>query len=238
MEAIEGDPSGIYEIWISQDRHSDRLKEIVNLAGKKNIPCLRKQKEIIDHILPGVNHQGIVALSREFRYTELSNLINLIKKIDKHGLIIALDHITDEGNLGAIIRTCVFFNAQGLILPKDRSARITQNVIKRSSGACFHIPIVSVVNLGRTLETLDNNGFWIIGTAGDSTVSIYEFDWKRDLILVLGNEEKGLSPGIKKRCHEIISIPQTGGFGALNVSVACGVALSEILRQRSNIGKT
>lgn len=153
------------------------------------------------------------------------------------GLILIADHITDEGNLGAIIRSAVFFGANGLILPKDRSAGITETVKKRSSGAYMHLPISRIVNIGRTLDILDQNGFWIIGTDEKADESIYDFDWQRNVALVLGNEERGLSQVARKRCHQIVKIPSFGSLSTLNVSVSGGVILSEIIRQRQNVKK-
>ena len=149
-------------------------------------------------------------------------------------LFVAIDHITDEGNLGAILRTSAFFGVNGIILPKDRSAKVTEGVIKRSSGGYAHVPVSLVVNLGRAIDMFNESGFWIIGTSGTGRETIYEFDWRGDILLVLGNEEKGVSPSILKRCHQILKIPSRGNIEALNVSVATGVILSEIIRQRSH----
>jgi len=118
-------------------------------------------------------------------------------------------------------------------LPKDRSAKISVNMIKRSAGTYVHLPVARVVNLARALDKLKKRGFWIIGAAGESKESIYKFEWKRDLILILGNEYRGLSPLIKDKCHQLVSIPSLGKAEALNVSVAAGVILSEIIRQRT-----
>ena len=150
-------------------------------------------------------------------------------------MLLAADHITDEGNLGALIRTAASFGVQGLILPRDRSAQVSAKVLKRSSGAHLFLPIVQVVNLSRTLDELSQNGFWIIGAAGESSHSIYEFDWRRNLVLVLGSEDKGLKPSIRSHCHQLVGIPVQGFQGSLNVSVAGGIILSEIIRQRGYI---
>jgi 23S rRNA (guanosine2251-2'-O)-methyltransferase len=203
------------------------------MANENKIPVLYKKSSILNDILPGISHQGIVALAREYIYIDAEDLINSALNIPGHALLIAADHITDEGNLGAIIRTAVFFGAHGLILPKDRSAKITQNVMKRSSGAYIHLPVAQVVNLGRLLDNLDKRGFWIIGAAGESAESIYQFDWQRDLVLVVGSEDKGIRPSVRNKCHQMVGIQATGRQGALNVSVAAGVILSEIIRQRS-----
>ena len=149
-----------------------------------------------------------------------------------HALIVAADHITDEGNLGSLVRTAAFFKAHGLVLPKDRSARISDRVLKRSAGSSVYLPVTRVVNLVRALDILDKKGFWIIGTSGDGPESIYRFDWNRDLVLILGSEGKGLSRSVRDRCHQLVSIPALGNVDALNISIAGGVILSEIVRQR------
>jgi 23S rRNA (guanosine2251-2'-O)-methyltransferase len=122
-------------------------------------------------------------------------------------------------------------------LPKDRSASVTDTVHKRSAGGSAYLPISRVVNLARTLGHLaDKKGLWIIGAAGESKTNIYEFDWNRDLVLVLGSEDKGLSKVIKDQCHHLVSIPRLGHLNSLNVSVAAGIILSEIVRQRGEEG--
>lgn len=226
-------PADIIELWICQGKVSPLVNEILNIANDKGVPVLYKKSSILEDILPGVSHQGIVALAGEYSYIDAEDLIHSAISAPGHALLIAADHITDEGNLGAIIRTAAFFGVHGLILPKDRSAKITQNVMKRSSGAYVHLPVARVVNLGRTLDNLNRKGFWVIGAAGESTESIYKFDWQRDLVLVMGSEEKGLSPSIRNRCHQLVGIPAAGPQGVLNVSVATGIILSEVMRQRN-----
>ena len=224
----------IQEIWIIYGKKSARRDEILGMAKDQHIPVRFKNKEELSRILPHTAHQGIVALAEGFTYWQLDRLIDVCaeNKGKECALLIAADHITDEGNLGSLIRTGAFFGAHGLILPKDRSAGVTSKVMKRSSGAYVYLPVARVVNLGRALDLLRKRDFWIIGAAGGSPESIYQFDWTRDLVLVLGNEQKGLSPAARKRCHQIVGIPQPGHGESLNVSVAAGVILSEIVRQR------
>ncbi len=231
-EALLEEGLDVVELWISEGGHSSRIREIRKVAEKKDIPVFFKDMDILNHVMPGTRHQGIVALAREFRYFEVEDLVNESLKAPGHSLLIGVDHITDEGNLGAVIRTAVFFGVQGIILPKDRSARMSVNTIKRSAGTYVHLPVAGVVNLGRTLDVLKKRGFWIIGAAGEGKESIYGFEWKRDIILILGNEHRGLSPLIRDKCHQLVSIPSQGKVKALNVSVAAGVILSEIIRQR------
>jgi 23S rRNA (guanosine2251-2'-O)-methyltransferase len=225
----------IYELWVAEGQRSARAKEILQLAEERGVPVQFKKGAILDNLLPGTLHQGIVALAERFAYFDFNTLIDMSLGAPEPGLIVVADHITDEGNLGALIRTVAFFKAHGLILPKDRSARVTERVRKRSAGAYVHLPITRVVNLGRALNELDKKGFWIIGAAGESPDSIYQFEWDRDLVLVLGSEDKGLSRSVRSRCHQMVSIPSQGPLGALNVSVAAGVILSEIFRQREMV---
>ena len=187
--------------------------------------------------MPGIAHQGIVTLVKKFTYTGLDHIINTSNQSEGQALLIATDHITDEGNLGALIRTAAFFGVHGLIIPKDRSAAVTARVLKRASGAYMHIPVARVINMARTLDLLRKNGFWVIGSSDKSPDTIYEFDWNRNLVLVLGNEQQGLSRTVQKRCHHTVGIPALGHIESLNVSVACGVILSEIVRQRTLEGK-
>jgi 23S rRNA (guanosine2251-2'-O)-methyltransferase len=177
-------------------------------------------------------HQGIVALAEKFTYFDIQYLIDASTKEHGYALIVVADHITDEGNLGALIRTAAFFGTHGLIVPQNRSAKVTDKVRKRSSGAYLHLPIARVVNLGRILDILNKKGFWIIGAAEESPHSIYQFDWNRDLILVFGSEDRGLSRSVRNRCHQMVCIPSSGHLGSLNVSVASGIILSEVVRQR------
>ncbi len=223
----------IEELWIAEGKKSGRIREILRIASERNIPIHYKKATHLSNLFPDIAHQGIVALAEGFSYSDLDHIINSSLQDQDQALLIAADHITDEGNLGALIRTAVFFRAHGLIIPKNRSAKVTSKVIKRSSGACVYFPIARVVNIGRSLDLLERKGFWIVGTSSDSSESIYNFDWDRDLVLVLGNEQRGLSRSAQQRCHQVVSIPSFGHVDSLNVSVACGVILSEIMRQRN-----
>jgi 23S rRNA (guanosine2251-2'-O)-methyltransferase len=232
-EALTQGQEMIDGIWIAEGKRSARIQEILSIAMKNRIPVSFKPVFELDHWLPETAHQGIVALTGEFHYTDLNQLIDHALSGPDYALLIAADHITDEGNLGALMRTAAFFGTHGLILPKDRSAKVTEGVRKRSSGAYAHLPITIVVNLGRTLDILTEKGFWIIGAAGEADESIYQFDWKRDAVLVLGREDKGLTLPVRKRCHQMVRIPAAGRLNSLNIAVAGGVILSEIVRQKA-----
>ncbi len=223
---------GLGEIWVSKDRGAPRVREILSLADEHKVRVRFKSAAEISRLLPDFAHQGIVGLVREYAYAGLESLVEAALGDPDGALLLAADHITDEGNLGALIRSAAFFGAHGLILPKDRSARMSARVLKRSSGAQAHLPVARVVNLGRGLAEASSRGIWIVGASGEGSVSVWDFDWRRPLVLVLGNEERGLSPSARSRCHAVVGIPGRGAVDSLNVAVAAAVILAEIRRQR------
>ena len=223
---------GIVELFIAKGKKIERLQEILDIATQKKIPIRFKDRLYLDKISSISSHQGVIAISNTYKYLYFNDLIERAVSDKNKGLLIAADHITDTGNLGSLIRTAEFFGVQGLILPKDRSASITDAVHKRSAGGSAYLPVTKVVNLVRALKQVANENFWVIGAAGESGTNIYEFDWNRDLVLVMGNERKGLSRVVKDQCHHLVSIPRLGNLASLNVSVATGIILSEIVRQR------
>ena len=225
---------GIVELLIAKGKKIERLREILDVATQKKIPIRFKDRLYLDKISPDISHQGIIAILSKYSYFHLDDLVEFSIANESKGLLIAADHITDTGNLGSLIRTAEFFGVQGLILPKDRSASITDAVHKRSAGGSAYLPVTRVANLARALKQLADENLWIVGAAGESNTNIYEFDWNRDLVLVLGNESKGLSRVVRDQCHHLVSIPRLGYLTSINVSVAAGVILSEIVRQRGN----
>jgi len=222
----------IVELLIARGKDTGRLREILDMAGKKGIPIRFRDEFHLDKISPNIPHQGVIAILGDYHYFSLEDLVEISISSKRKRLLVAADHITDAGNLGSLIRTVEFFGVHGLILPRDRSASITDVVHKRSAGGSAFIPVSRVINLARTLKQLSDKGFWIIGAAGESKTSIYEFDWDRDLVLVVGSESKGLSMVVREQCHHLVSIPRWGHLDSLNVSVAAGIILSEIVRKR------
>lgn len=221
----------VHEVWIGEGKRGNRPEELLRLAKDKGIPVFIKKENDMDSLAPGINHQGILAFAEGFAYRDLQALVDGAS-VQGFRLILAADHMTDEGNLGALMRTAAFFGVQGLILPKDRSARITAKLLKCTSGAFAALPVAQVVNLRRALDTLRSKGFWIIGATREGSFSIYDFDWNRDTVLVLGSESKGLSRSVRQECDALVGIPGEGAVESLNVSVAGGIILAEISRRR------
>jgi 23S rRNA (guanosine2251-2'-O)-methyltransferase len=225
---------GIQGIFIAKGRTSQRIREILDLAREKQIPIAFKDRIYLDRLSSCTAHQGILAIIGTYGYCTAEDLIVTALAQKTQVLLLAADHITDPGNLGSLIRTAEFFGVHGLILPKDRSASITDTVHKRSAGGTAYLAVARVVNLARTLKQLADKGLWLVGAEGKSETSLYNFDWSRNLVLVLGSERRGLSNVVRNLCHHLVSIPQLGHIDSLNVSVAAGIILSEIVRQRGN----
>lgn len=220
-------------LWLMKGKKAGRVQELLQMAEQRGIAVVFKEPSVFEERFPGIAHQGVAALAEGFAYADIDEVAAAAMQGPSPGLLVAADHVTDEGNLGALIRTAAFFGAQGLLLPKDRAAGVTHRVFKRSSGGHVHLPIARVVNLARALEELKKDGFWIVGAAEEGPESIYRFDWNRHLVLVLGSEGKGLTRVVRKGCDLLVRIPACKGPGSLNVSVAAGVILSEALRQRA-----
>jgi len=232
-QALSSPENAVVEVWIAAKKKSGRAKEVQELARDRDVPVRFQKAEDLDARLPGAAHQGFAAVTRAPLYVGLETILErACKDNTSYGLILAADHITDEGNLGAMIRAAAFFGVAGLILPKDRSAGLSHRVTKRSAGASLLLPVARVVNLPRVLDALNREGFWIVGAAGEAKTDVYAFDWKRNVVLVMGREDRGLTPNVRSRCHELVAVPGSGRVESLNVAVATGIVLSEIHRQQ------
>ena len=154
QDALIQGGAGIREVWIATGKKPGRISDILRIAEENDIPVFFKDASELSRALPDVAHQGIVAVAEDFTYADLDHIIEESIKTEGYSTLIVADHITDEGNLGALIRTAAFFGVHGLIIPVDRSARVSAKIFKRSSGGYLHLPIARVVNIGRTLDLL------------------------------------------------------------------------------------
>jgi 23S rRNA (guanosine2251-2'-O)-methyltransferase len=223
----------IVEIFVARGRSLGRAKEILDLARARDIPIRFRERAYLDKVSPSTSHQGVVAVLGSYVYCTVDDLMEIALSQKSKGLLVAADHIIDPGNLGSLIRTAEFFGVQGLIIPKDRSASITDTVHKRSAGGTAYLPVARVVNLARILKKFADQGFWVVGAEGQGETSISQFDWDRDVVIVLGSEGKGLSRVVRDRCHHVVLIPRLGHLESLNVSVAAGIIFYEIARQKA-----
>jgi 23S rRNA (guanosine2251-2'-O)-methyltransferase len=179
-------------------------------------------------MVPGENHQGLIALMTQKPILDLPDLIAEAEKAGENPVLAALDGITDSGNLGAVIRSAEGFGVFGIILPKDRSASVDAKVFKASSGAAEHLSVCRVVNLARALSDLKKHGYWVIGLDASAKRPCTDLWRDRKMVLVLGGEEKGIRPLIRSECDDLVSIPMRGKVNSLNVSAAAAVIFYQI----------
>ena len=184
----------------------------------------------LDRMAGNNAHQGVVAVTSAKQYNDLDDVV--AAKRGQFSLLVVLDGVEDPHNLGAILRTADAAGADGVVIPERRAAGVTPTVTKASAGASEHLPIAKVTNIGRTLEELKSKKLWIVGLDERAPQNYDSLDYKMDCAIVLGAEGKGVHELVRKKCDFLISIPMLGKVPSLNVSVAAGVVLYEIVRQR------
>lgn len=232
MEALRSGERDIEKIWVVRGNQHPRLRQIIDTAKQKRIPCHHCSKDRLDKLQE--NHQGVIAYVSEFFYTDLSVLLQKIQdKKDGPAVLIMLDQIHDPRNLGAILRTANATGTDGVLIPKNNAAGITAAVHKAAAGSTEYIPITRVTNLTQTIEKLKTVGVWVVGTAEDAELPYTSADFTVPLCVVLGNEGKGIRRLVKQKCDYLVHLPMLGQISSLNVSVTAGVMLYEVLRQRS-----
>ena len=238
---------GIHAVSSLLDHHADAVQVLYTLAGRRDkrlqslidkakhagIPVEECSRADLDARCPQV-HQGIVALSeatnREYHEQDLDALLD---GLDHPPLLLVLDGVTDPHNLGACLRSAEAAGADAVIVPKDKSVQLSPTVRKVACGAAEIVPFVSVTNLARTLQSLQQRGIWVFGAAGEAQQSLYDADLKGPIALVLGSEGKGLRRLTREHCDSLLAIPMAGEVSSLNVSVSTGVCLFEAVRQRT-----
>ena len=200
-------------------------------ARKQDTIIKYVEKERLDQMSVTGKHQGVIAVTAAYEYSELEDIFKLAEEKGEPPFVIVLDNIEDPHNLGAIIRTAKIVGAQGVIIPKNRAVGLTATVARTSAGALNYTPVVKVTNLATTIEDLKKRGLWFVCADMDGTV-MYDLDLKGPIGLVIGNEGEGVGRLVKEKCDYVASIPMQGDIDSLNASVALGVLAYEIRRQR------
>lgn len=209
------------------------LNLIRRLAKEKGIVVKDAQEKKLSQLSGGASHQGVAAVGACGEYVSVEDILEVSRKKGTPPFIIICDEIEDPHNLGAIIRTAETSGADGIIIPKRRSASLNATVFKTSAGAANYVPVARVSNLASCIDMLKENGVWIYGT--DASGSNYtETDLTGSCALVIGSEGFGISKLIQKKCDFMIKLPMLGKINSLNASVAAGIFMYEILRQRRN----
>jgi 23S rRNA (guanosine2251-2'-O)-methyltransferase len=219
-------------IVIAKGRQDTRTEEIVQLARKQGVPVRFEDRGQLDRLANSKDHQGVVALAAARGAASLEEIIGSAKA-SQRGLIVLLDGVEDPHNLGAIVRTALAAGAHGVVIPERRAAGLTDTVSRASAGALSHLPVAKVTNLVRSMEELKEAGYWLIGLDEHAEQSYTQADYNSPVGIVLGGEGQGLHELTRRRCDFLVSLPTTGPVKSLNVSVATGVVLFEVLRQRA-----
>ncbi|MBP5304148.1 MAG: 23S rRNA (guanosine(2251)-2'-O)-methyltransferase RlmB [Clostridia bacterium] len=220
----------IDHIAIAKGDHTGSIVALIAKAREKQIPIKEVDSRKLE-ALGGRNHQGILAVAACKPYAELDDLFALAEERNEPPFFILCDELEDPHNLGAIIRTAECSGAHGVIVPKRRNAGLTTAVYKASAGAVEYLPVARVSNIADTLEKLKKRGVWIYGLDMNGT-SRKETDLSGPIALVIGAEGHGLSRLVRERCDGILSLPMFGKINSLNASVACGIAMYEVVRAR------
>src|SRR5205809_7519266 len=231
-ETLKARGRGFEWVGMAKERHDLRLQRLIEDCRRLAVPMRFLQRTELDRMVGNSAHQGVVAVTSAKQYSDLDDVVGA--KRGQYSLIVVLDGVEDPHNLGAILRTADAAGADGVVVPERRAVGVTGTVAKVSAGASEHLPIAKVTNIARTLEDLKSKNLWIVGLDERGTQAYDSVDYKMDCAITLGAEGKGLHDLVRKRCDFIVSIPMLGKVPSLNVSVAAGIVLYEVVRQRKN----
>ncbi|WP_036708473.1 23S rRNA (guanosine(2251)-2'-O)-methyltransferase RlmB [Paenibacillus pinihumi] len=222
----------INKILIAEQAQKNAVLPIMTEAKKLGIVVQNVDKRKLDQVAGGVQHQGVVAQVAAYRYAEVDELLAYARSKGEEPLILLLDEIEDPHNLGSILRTAECTGVHGVIIPKRRSASLNATVSKTSAGAAEHVLVARVTNMAQTIDRLKEEGVWIAGADVAAKGDVYQADFNMPLGLVIGNESKGMGRLIREKCDFLVKLPMLGKLNSLNASVAAGVLMYEVVRQR------
>lgn len=223
-------------LYLSDGQRGETIDQILRLAGEQKVPLKVVLRSELNRLTGGGKHQGVVALAPPFSYCPLGELLEKSGSGSTGPFLVMLDHLQDPQNFGSLLRTADAAGMDGVIIPRDRSVRITPAVRKVAAGAAERLPVARVVNLADAVEQLKQSGFWIYGAEADGTLPYYQVDYRGSFVLAVGSEGQGLSRLLRERCDGIISIPMRGAGGSLNAAVAAAVIIYAAACQREGWG--
>jgi 23S rRNA (guanosine2251-2'-O)-methyltransferase len=235
LETLKSGRRKIAQIHVASGRQDRKVRSILALASQKGVKIVRVSVEALDRLAMGAVHQGIVA-----RVTGSGpmSVEEVLATSGTHPFFLVLDQVEDPRNLGAILRSAAAARVDGVFIPEHRSARSSPAVNKAAAGHAEKVRLAVAGNLVSLLERLKEKGIWVVGVDQEAGTLWTRFDYSLPLALVLGGEEKGIRRLVREHCDVLVGIPLAGGVDSLNVSVAAGVVLFEVVRQRSERGPT
>ncbi len=212
------------------DGSEGSISKIIGMAKEKGIVVQFRDRAFLDKLAK--NHQGVLAFVSAYEYAEIDDIFRKAEEAGEDPFIMILDDLEDPHNLGAIMRTCECAGAHGVIVPKRRSAGLTETVVKASAGAIEYVPCVRVTNIAQTIDTLKERGLWIAACDMGGN-EYYRQDMTGSIGIVIGSEGKGISRLVKEKCDFTVSMPMAGKITSLNASNAAAVIMYEVRRQRN-----
>lgn len=233
LEVVRSDKRHLYEAVLPQEgRDSPEVAELRGLLLKRGVPFREMDRDALDELCEGGNHQGVALRTGGFPYISFEQVIHDVKESDR-ALVLILDHIEDPQNVGSLLRTADAAGVTAVVLPEDRASGVTPGVVRASAGAAEHMRVAKVVNLVRAMKELQECGAWITGLDfGPDAKTYTSIDFKGRVGLVIGSEGKGISRLVRESCDFIACLPMKGRVESLNAGVAGAIALYEIVRQR------
>ncbi|HHW4681247.1 MAG TPA: 23S rRNA (guanosine(2251)-2'-O)-methyltransferase RlmB, partial [Xylella taiwanensis] len=235
VSSIDNDAEHVREVLVEAGSKNPRLIDIEENARRKGIEVRRVTAQALDGVGGGVRHQGVAARYAAVHLWAENDLKELVDAAGGQALLLVLDGVQAPHNLGACLRSAAAAGVTAVIIPKDKSAGINATVRKTSAGAADRLPVISVVNLARSLRELQKQNVWIYGLAGEAETSLYALDLRGNVAFVVGGEADGLRRLTREHCDVLARIPMPGKIESLNVSVATGVTLFEAVRQRTAV---
>ncbi len=232
IEAIHANEA-IDKIFIQKGLRGDLSRELEGLIRKKGISASYVPVEKLNRLTKN-NHQGVIANSSPISFHDFEQLVETISSTKEHPLFLLLDGISDVRNFGAIIRTAECTGVDAIIIPKTGSAPVTADTIKTSAGAVFKVPIAKTTHIKDAVFYLQSSGVYVVAASEKTTDSIYNISFKGATAIVMGSEDVGVTAGVLKIVDAVVKIPLLGSISSLNVSVACGICLYEVVRQRQH----
>ncbi len=222
---------GFIKLYVSEGKTEGSLKEILAKAKDAGIPIQRVPKKKLDALYSG-NHQGVIGAVAAYDYAEIDDMLSAAVARGEDPFLLMLAEVEDPHNLGAIMRTAEIAGAHGIIIPKNNSVGLNATVAKTAAGATEYLPVARVANLVQTAKELKEKGLWVYGAAMEGT-SLWQQEMEGPLLLVIGGEDRGIPRLLLQNCDFKVTIPMQGHVPSLNASVAAGVMIYEVMRQRS-----
>jgi len=229
LETLRSARRNVTRVVISGSRNDTRMRQVVDIARQAGIPVQRQPDRALDRLAGGEAHQGVVAFVAGATYADPEVVMSTA---GPSALFVVLDGVEDPRNLGAVIRTAAAAGAQGVFLPEHGAAGLTPVAVKASAGVAERLPVARVTNIVALLKSLKDKGVWIVGLDAGGSAAWTSFDLTSPVALVLGGEGKGLRRLARETCDVVLTIPLAPGVESLNLSVAAGIGLFEVVRQR------